>query len=133
DRPPGGALMVGGYSAIRRVPAFSSRRPWRCSWCKQRAPHTVAIPRGWGSASLDVLRHNVVLTGGNGDTIRTDNTWTWDGVDWTWVTPATQVPRFVGAGSAFDPGARDVVLFGGFSDSGLGETWSWSEGTDWAP
>ena len=66
------------------------------------------------------------MTGGNVDTIRTDNTWIWDGTDWTWVTPVTQVPRFIGAGSAFDPAAHAVVLFGG-----LGETWSWS-GTDWA-
>jgi hypothetical protein len=66
----------------------------------------------------------VVLTGGNGDTIR-DNTWTWDGTNWTQLAPATQVSAFVGAGSAFDPAMHAVVVFGG-----IAETWSWS-GTDW--
>jgi N-acetylneuraminic acid mutarotase len=130
DPLTGDAMMFGGYNANRRVPAFNITWRWTGSSWKELHPHTVPIPRGWGTATLDVLRHNVVLTGGNGDTIRTDNTWTWDGLDWTWVTPANQVPRFVGGGSAFDPAAHAAVLFGGFSDDGSGQTWSWT-GTDW--
>jgi N-acetylneuraminic acid mutarotase len=131
DPLTGGAMMFGGYNSNRRVPAFSITWRWTGTSWKQLHPHTVPIPRGWGTATRDLLRHNVVLTGGNGDTIRTDNTWTWDGVDWTWVFPNNQVPRFIGGGSAFDPAARAVVLFGGFNDDGSGETWSWSDGTDW--
>ncbi|MBI3474349.1 MAG: hypothetical protein HY010_01355 [Acidobacteria bacterium] len=126
DPISGDAMMFGGYNSNRRVPAFNITWRWTGTSWKQLHPHTVPIPRGWGTATPDLLRHNVVLTGGNGDTIRTDNTWIWDGTDWTWVTPATQVPRFIGAGGVFDPAVHAVVLFGG-----LGETWSWS-GSDWA-
>jgi len=63
----------------------------------------------------------VVLTGGKGDTIRTDNTWTWDGTNWTLLSPAFQVEALVGAGYAFDPAVQAVVVFGG-----VAETWSWN-------
>jgi hypothetical protein len=75
----------------------------------------------------------VVVTGGAGDTIRTDNTWTWTNNDWTQQFPSTQVVALVGPGSAFDVELQAVVVFGGFSQ-GTGrdanETWSWT-GTDW--
>ena len=132
DPLTGSAMMFGGYNPNRRIPAFNVTRRWTGSSWKELHPHTIPIPRGWGTATLDPLRHNVVLTGGNGDTIRTDNTWIWDGTDWTWLTPTNQVPMFVGGGSAFDPGTHAVVLFGGFSDDGSGQTWSWN-GTDWTP
>ena len=93
---------------------------------KNLSPSTVPIPRGWGIADLDPLHHNVVLTGGTGDTIRTDNTWTWDGTNWTSVPPAVQVEAMIGAGYAFDPALQEVVVFGG-----VAETWTWN-GTTWA-
>ena len=126
DPVSGNATMFGGYDAFRRVPAFNITWRWTgTSWQKLNPP-TVPYPRGWGIATLDPLRHNVVLTGGNGDTIRTDNTWTWDGGNWTLQAPTTQIPAFVGAGSAYDPAVHAVVVFGG-----VAETWSWSGGTDW--
>jgi hypothetical protein len=71
------------------------------------------------------VRHNIVLTGGTGDTIRADNTWTWDGTNWTMQSPPTQVEAFTGGGSAFDPAAQEAIVFGG-----IAETWSWT-GTNW--
>jgi hypothetical protein len=41
------------------------------------------------------------------------------------LSPATQVSAFIGAGSAFDPAAQAVVVFGG-----IAETWSWT-GNNW--
>jgi hypothetical protein len=67
----------------------------------------------------------VVLTGGTGDTIRSDNTWTWDGTNWTQQSPTTQIPTYISAGSGFDLAMHAVVVFGVFSD-----TWKWT-GTDW--
>lgn len=125
DPLSGRAMMFGGYNIYRRVPVFSNTWQWGGTAWKKLHPSTIPYPRAWGIATLDLLRHNVVLTGGNGDTIRTDNTWTWDGTNWTLLSPATQVPAFVGAGSTFDPAARSVVVFGG-----VAETWSWT-GTTW--
>lgn len=126
DPVTGGAMMFGGYNAFHKVPPYSNTWRWTGTSWQKLNPSTIPYPRGWGIATLDPLRSNVVLTGGNGDTIRTDNTWTWDGSNWTQQSPVTQVPAFVGAGSAFDPAARAVVVFGG-----VAETWSWSGGTDW--
>ncbi len=125
DPVSGRATMFGGYNSFRRVPVSSHTWQWTGTSWQQLNPSTVPYPRGWGVATLDPLRHNVVLTGGNGDTIRTDNTWTWDGTNWAMLAPPIQVPAFVGPGSAFDPAVQAVVVFGGSA-----ETWSWS-GTDW--
>ena len=125
DPVSGRATMFGGYNASKIVPVSSNTWQWTgTSWSKLK-PAAVPYPRGWGIAALDPLRHNVVLTGGNGDTIRTDNTWTWDGTNWTLLSPATQVEALVGAGYAFDPAVQAVVVFGG-----VAETWSWN-GTTW--
>ena len=126
DPLSGRAMMFGGYNANNIVPVYSTTWRWTgTAWLKLH-PSTVPYPRGWGIATLDPLRHNVVLTGGTGDTIRSDNTWTWDGTNWTLLSPTTQIPAYVGAGSAFDPVMQTVVVFGAAAD-----TWSWT-GADWA-
>jgi hypothetical protein len=125
DPVSGTAMMFGGYDSSKPVPVYSNTWQWTGTSWQKLNPSTIPYPRAWGVATLDRLRHSVVLTGGNGDTIRTDNTWTWDGTNWAMLAPATQVPAFFGPGSAFDPGVRAVVVFGG-----IAETWSWS-GTDW--
>ena len=125
DPVSGNAMMFGGYNSFRVIPVFNDTWSWTGTPWRKLNPSTVPFPRGWGIATLDPLRHNVVLTAGNGDTIRTDNTWTWDGKNWTLQSPATQMPAFVGAASAFDPAAQSVVVLGA-----SGETWSWN-GTDW--
>jgi hypothetical protein len=125
DPASGRAMMFGGYNSFRTVAALSDTWLWTGKSWKKLHPSTVPYPRGWGITSLDSVRQNVVLTGGNGDTIRTDNTWTWDGTNWSLLSPVTQVGAFIGAGSTFDPAEQTVVVFGG-----VGQTWSWT-GTDW--
>ena len=125
DPLTGKAIMFGGYNSFNKIPAYN--RTWRwtgTSWLKLN-PATAPYPRGWGIAVLDPIRRNVVLTGGNGDTIRTDNTWTWDGKNWTLLSPARQIPSYVGAGAAFDPAMHAVAVF-----CAAGDTWSWT-GNDW--
>ena len=72
-----------------------------------------------------------MLFGGFDDVAYLDDTWTWDGTDWTQRTPAhTPGPRAV-SGMAWDSVRRQAVLFGGYSYGGpLGDTWTW-DGTDW--
>jgi hypothetical protein len=125
DPISGKAMMFGGYDSFTVIPVYSNTYLWTGTSWKTMHPSTQPFPRGWGIAVSDPLRHNVVLTGGQGGTIRSDNTWTWDGQNWTLLSPATQIPAFVSAGSAFDPTMQEVVVFGG-----SGETWSWT-GADW--
>jgi hypothetical protein len=59
------------------------------------------------------------------------NTWTWDGFNWTERTPAHQPPVLYFTTGAFDPVFKAVVVFGGGS-LGVDQktTWTWN-GTDW--
>jgi len=125
DPLTGRAMMFGGYNSFNVVPVYNTTWIWAGTYWRKLNPSTQPYPRGWGIAVTDPLRQDVVLTGGNGDTIRTDNTWTWDGHNWTLLSPTTQIPAFVGAGSVFDPKIQEVVVF-----DALGETWSWT-GTNW--
>ena len=125
DPVSGRAIMFGGYDASKPVPVYSVTYQWTGTNWKKLHPATIPIPRAWGIATQNPPQHNVVMTGGSGDTIRTDNTWLWDGTNWTNVFPATQVEQLVDAGYAYDPAAKAVVVFGG-----IAETWEW-DGTTW--
>ena len=125
DPITGRAMMFGGYNSSQVIPVDSVTWRWTGTSWHRLNPSTVPYPRAWGIAANDPFRRNVVLTGGTGDTIRSDNTWTWDGTNWTLQSPTTQIPAYVGAGSGFDLAMHAVVVFGAFSD-----TWKWT-GTDW--
>jgi hypothetical protein len=133
DPLTGRAIMFGGYNRFKKVPVYSTTWRWTGKAWQKLHPTTSPYPRGWGIAVPDRVRKNVVLTGGNGDTIRTDNTWTWDGNNWTQQFPATQVPALVFAGAAFDMDSQLVIVFGGYdlnSGQNTNQTWSWA-GTTW--
>ena len=75
----------------------------------------------------------VVLFGGLGESYEPiEDTWTWDGSDWTKQSPANSPPARWQASMAYDPGSGEAVLFGGFSGSYevLNDTWTW-DGSDW--
>jgi hypothetical protein len=134
DPVTGRTIMFGGYDYFKpKFPVYSTTWRWTGTAWHKLHPATSPYPRGWGIAALDPVRKNVVLTGGNGDTIRTDNTWTWDGNNWTQQFPSTQVQALTFAGIAFDPESQLVIVFGGWGgDNGQdsNQTWSW-DGTNW--
>jgi hypothetical protein len=84
----------------------------------------------------DPLRGVVVLFGGTTEAPNLgtplDDTWTWDGSDWTEELPAHSPPARYVAAMAFDPGSATTILFGGAKATVdyLGDTWAW-DGTDW--
>jgi hypothetical protein len=59
-----------------------------------------------------------------------DDTWIWDGKNWTQAFPPISPParRFDTQGMVYDPRSATVVLFGGITVSGtaLGDTWTWN-------
>jgi hypothetical protein len=62
-------------------------------------------------------------------------TWTWDGLTWTQRHPAHSPPILAFSAMGYDPFSRQVVLFGGKTDSLAGspvldQTWIWN-GSDW--
>jgi hypothetical protein len=74
-----------------------------------------------------------VLFGGANATLISGETWTWDGTNWSNLSPATgPVPR---DGAALAPdGTGALMLFGGEDANGmsLGDGWRW-DGAAWTP
>jgi hypothetical protein len=84
------------------------------------APATVPPQRSDHAMTYDAARRRVVMFGGNpgGGVIVTgpyDDTWEWDGVDWSLRIPsALPGPRYSHA-LAYDPHSERVLVFGGAS------------------
>ena len=94
---------------------------------------TVPPPRASQAMAYDSGRKRVVMFGGDQNWPFLNDTWEFDGVQWTQVAlnaPAP-APRY-GAAAAYDPIRQKTVLFGGWNpSSGLfGDTWEW-DGTSW--
>ncbi|MGH9153337.1 MAG: RHS repeat-associated core domain-containing protein [Acidimicrobiales bacterium] len=61
-----------------------------------------------------------------------NDTWTWDGANWTQRFPANSPPARYEPVMIYDQARQVVVLFGGLSFGGarLNDTWTW-DGTNW--
>ena len=69
--------------------------------------------------------NEVVLFGGSYDF---NDTWVWDGNNWTQVTPAVSPDERYYFGMDYDSAAHAAVIFGGFSAAGpiRPDTWELS-------
>ncbi len=103
------------------------------AWAKRTPAHS---PPGRGGARLtyDAARRVTVLFGGETEDGSLHNdTWLWDGVDWTEVFPAHQPVSRYFHGQTYDSRRREVVVFGGYSreqPTYRDDLWQW-DGTDW--
>jgi PKD-like domain len=60
-----------------------------------------------------------------------NETWNWDGTDWTKLSPLSSPSGRAGASMAFDAATNQLILFGGADISGdFNDTWSW-DGSTW--
>ena len=80
--------------------------------------------------AYDSTRGKVVLFGGYGDSYLLNDTWEWDGSNWTLYTPATKPSVRYYHAMTYDSVRCKVVLFGGSDGSNLNDTWEW-DGTNW--
>jgi len=88
-------------------------------------------PLNLGSTSMvfDAARGVMVLVDSYASGV---NTWTYDGRAWTKVSTSGPQDE-AGAGVAYDPRTKAVILFGGLASAGHGAqqvTWSWN-GSSW--
>jgi hypothetical protein len=75
--------------------------------------------------AYDAATHTVVLFGGFNGGALLDDTWTWNGSDWTQQHPATSPSARETTSVAYDGATGTVVLFGGNGSEGaLGDTWT---------
>jgi hypothetical protein len=105
------------------------------NWTKQH-PETHPPGRGLPAVAYDPAHHNVVLFGGVTGTRShptfLNDTWTWDGTDWTRQHPDVSPPARFAASLVTDPTTHSVLLFGGVvaGFANLSDTWTW-DGTNW--
>jgi hypothetical protein len=102
----------------------------------QVLPWSSPSPR-WAPLAYDAITKTVVLFGGDnggGDCCRIyyNDTWTWNGVNWTQQSPALSPPARTAQAMAYDTGLGLVIVFGGTSGppGALNDTWTWN-GKTW--
>jgi len=100
-------------------------------------------PRMWHAMAYDAAREQVVLFAGRGlnedgsATYYDNDTWVWDGVNWTQKEPANAPPFRFGHAMAYDAAREEVLLSGGrgFNENGsktyYNDSWVWN-GTNWS-
>jgi hypothetical protein len=94
-------------------------------------------PRSEHAMVWDAVRGEVVLFGGrtnaNNHDVADDETWTWDGTDWTLHSPSTSPTPRARHALVFHEQREQVLLVGGdSSESVLNPIWSW-DGAEWRP
>jgi hypothetical protein len=95
---------------------------WTPKYLPGRASHAMAF---------DQARGEVVLFGGwEGSTL--NDTWVWNGSNWTQRNPANKPPGNWDLAITFDAFHGEAVLVFASSFPGSCQTWIW-DGTDWTP
>jgi hypothetical protein len=86
--------------------------------------------------AYDATAGYVILFGGVNQTTVFGDTWIWDGIPWTDVTPVASPSARWFHSMAYDGSNATVVLFGGTDGTPmrLSDTWTWNANTStWTP
>jgi hypothetical protein len=133
DSARGVIVLFGGHD-IDGFNIWDDTWEWDGTDWTQRSPANKPRARTFHAMAYDSARGATVLFAGlyvptSGAEL--DDTWEWDGTDWTDRTPVTHPSARSGHGLAYD-GARGVtVLFGGYTNYHyLTDTWEW-DGVHW--
>jgi hypothetical protein len=134
------------YDSIRRQVVFFAAvgthdETWTWSgsdWMRQ-TPASSPPPRRYAAFAFDATRGVAVLFGGcalgQNCIPNLDDTWTWDGSNWSEQATGPAPPPRAQAVAAFDPSAGQTLLFGGSTLAGpgsnLNDAWVWDG--SWAP
>src|ERR1700683_3274277 len=108
--------------------AVAARAQTAPNWTRQ-IPQNFPPERFGHAMAYDSVNGQVVLFGGSngGDSDLLNDTWVWDGANWTQKSPPTSPPARYRHVMAYDSAHGQVVLFGG---SNNGDTWVW-DGSNW--
>jgi galactose oxidase-like protein len=133
------AAAVTGLTQLETlVAAPSTVNRWR-----QLGLKPSPLPRASAAMAYDAARQKTVLFGGTVAVAdpraripfsAIADTWSWDGLTWTHLSPPLSPPARSGASLAYHPPTQTLVLFGGADVRGrlLGDTWFWN-GRTWSP
>ena len=98
--------------------AYGDTWNWNGTTWVQALPASSPSARTLTAMSYSPELVALVLFGGavGGDWVNSaDDTWTWNGINWTQIQPATVPPNRYAFGMAYDPVDKVVLMFGGFS------------------
>jgi flagellin-like hook-associated protein FlgL len=134
DSDRGVVVLFGGRTVDQRM---NDTWEWDGATWTQRNPVTVPLTRFWHSMAYDAQLGKTVMFGGDkfgpSEALGPINdTWLWDGTNWTrdWTAGAPS-PR-AGLSMAYDSSIAQIVLFGGTDESTPGvysnETWELGPG-----
>jgi len=132
-------VLFGGQNSLNAsstAPDLNDTWEWDGQSWAQRTPTTSPSPRRWAAMNYHNGIGRIVLFGGNtasgANTLSSysNETWTWDGSDWSLLPTATSPsPRARGFFS-YDPTADVAIYYGGRNTAALGDTWRF-DGLDW--
>ncbi len=129
-------VLFGGYPPGFMVNPLDETWVWNgTEWSRRHPAHSPGALQGHAMA-YDAQRGKMVLFGGSSPDRPwgTNDTWEWDGQDWTKRNPPTSPPARLNHAMAYNVATGRIVLFGGQMDNlngELGDTWEW-DGTTWS-
>lgn len=99
------------------------------------APFPNTLGRRSGALAFDLTQARMLMYGGlqSGPTLTLSDTWSFDGTNWTQLTPVTTPPPRWGHRMVYDTARARIVTFGGRSPTTTAtanDTWEW-DGTNW--
>jgi uncharacterized protein (TIGR03437 family) len=133
DSAHGQVVLFGGENSANFL--LSDTWVWDGANWTQKFPQTSPPAREAHAMVYDSAHGQVVLFGGNGGASLLgpgylNDTWVWDGANWTQESPQTSPPARFAHAMAYDSAHGQVVLFGGTSASLFTDTWVW-DGANW--
>lgn len=147
--PPPMAWAAMAYDSARgRMVLFGAFNPFGAwlseTWEFDGSAWTQAHPANYPSSgrrgaamAFDSSRNRIVMFGGSDPSVsvRTAETWEWDGTNWTRKTPTVSPYERLWHAMAFDPQRNRTILFGGdhlqpYYLGDTNDTWEW-DGSQW--
>jgi hypothetical protein len=136
----GKTILFGGFSDINDT-TLGDMWEWNGTNWTQLSPVNPPPSRSFFSMTYDSARQRIVIFGGGErsslSSAYLNDTWEWDGTNWTEITPATRPYKRHSHAMAYDPIRQRTVLYGGVFDDrpysyGVPVVWEW-DGSNWTP
>src|SRR5206468_9767652 len=115
-----GRLVTVTVLLMPSVPSYTVARNF--------SPVACPYPRAQASMAYDPIRKQVVLFGGTSDAGFLNDTWVWDGAQWSQMDPPIAPKARFGAAMVFDAATRLTTMFGGSPAPNSTVVW---KGTAW--
>ena len=134
DAAHGEVVLFGGESQVNKSGVLNDTWVWDGTNWTQRSPVNSPPARRGHMMAYDSVHGQVVLFGGDGSATNSlfNDTWVWDGTNWTQKDTPTGPPPRMASAMAFDSVRNEIVMFGGynFTTDNLNDTWVW-DGDKW--